>query len=370
MNNLAKFLTTINVHLDQLLLDPNNPRFSELGEEPNIISEHRFNDDRVQENTFKKMKASTFNVSELKDTIKTIGYLPMDRLVVKKWLSPSGDVEKYIVIEGNRRVAALKWLIDLHEIGKETFGKEQLSNFTNIECLLLDRDAAPETASLVLPGLRHISGIKEWGAYQKAKAVHILRLSGLSPQEAALSIGLSTRAANQVYRCYLALEQMNKDEEFGEHADPRLYSYFEEALKRPMIKSWLGWQEGEGHFGNTENLHEFYSWFVSTEDNEGNLKLPEAKSIRDLVVFIEDSAALEIFRSPDGSLSRALAKFQIDHPKDWFPSITNATAAIKSLTPDNLRQLDENSLEALQTLDRALKQALSDRTALLELPQD
>src|ERR1019366_7501037 len=36
---------------------------------------------------------------------------------------------------------------------------------------------------------------KEWGAYQKAKAVFELRESGLTAQAAAQSLGLNTRAA-------------------------------------------------------------------------------------------------------------------------------------------------------------------------------
>jgi hypothetical protein len=45
-----------------------------------------------------------------------------------------------------------------------------------------------------------VSGIKEWGAYQKAKAVFELRESGMTPQAAAQSLGLSTRNANQLWR--------------------------------------------------------------------------------------------------------------------------------------------------------------------------
>ena len=92
----------------------------------------------------------------------------MDRIIVKPWKGATG---KYVVVEGNRRVTALKWLIQLHEVGKESFSEEQLKNFTNIPCLLLDESIAPAQACLILPGLRHVSGIKQWGPYQKAKTV-------------------------------------------------------------------------------------------------------------------------------------------------------------------------------------------------------
>ena len=366
MTTLSNFLSPIDVSLDQLLLDPNNPRFSELGEALNSIPEARFAEDKIQLNTKEKMKSSIFDVSELKDTIKTVGFLPMDRIVVRKWKGTNADgKERYIVIEGNRRVTALKWLIDLHENGKETFSQEQIKNFTQLGVLILDDKLAPETAILILPGLRHVSGVKEWGAYQKAKAVHALRKAGLSPQEVAQSLGLSTRAANTSYRCFLALEQMRADEEFGEFATPKMYSYFEEAFKRPDVKEWLNWGDESEHFDHEEHLKEFYSWMVPSDDGDGSPKLPESKSVRDLGIIVKDEQALNVFRSPDGSLSRAIAKFQIDHPEDWFPKVLQASDAIKGLTPDKLRKMNEHSIEALKNLTETINQALKDRQALI-----
>jgi hypothetical protein len=364
---LSSLLTRIDVSLSDLLLDPNNPRFSELGEELNPVAEGRFADDKVQANTFEKMRHQSFDVGELRDTIKTLGFLPMDRIVVRKWRGTSADGrEKYVVIEGNRRVTALKWLVNLHDIGKETFDQEQLSNFNDLECLLLDDAVAPASASLILPGLRHVSGVKEWGPYQKAKAVHALRSSGLSPQETAQSFGLSTRSANSAYRCFLALEQMKGDEEFGEYAEPKMYSFFEEVLKRPTMKSWLGWSDEHERFTPGDRLSEFYSWIVPGGEEGDPPKLPEAKSVRDLSQIIEDENALNILRGPEGNLSRALARYEVDHPEDWFPKITAAMAALKALTPDVLRTMDAATVSSLDELASRVRQVLKDKDLLSE----
>lgn len=366
MENLAPTLSPIMVELSDLLLDPNNPRFSELGEGYDEVQETRYADEKVQQNAFDKMRSKTFNVAELRDTIKTIGFLPMDRIVVREWVGKDGT-KKYVVIEGNRRVTALKWLIQLDEAGKETFDEATIDNYTKLECLLLDRAIAPEAASLILPGLRHVSGIKEWGPYQKAKAVFALRETGLSPQEAAQSLGLSTRAANNSYRCFLALENLKDDDEFGEFAQPNMYSYFEEVFKKPAVKNWLEWSDDEEEFGNEERLKEFYGWMIGpSEDDEddGPHKLPEAKSVRDLAQIIEDENALAVLRTHDGTLSRALARYEQDHPEDWYPKITAATSALKSLTPDMLRKMDEVTLKCLVDLRDQIAQSLTDREAL------
>lgn len=372
MPRLDNVLEPIDVNIDQLLLDPNNPRFADVGESADQVPEHRVAEDRVQRDTLERMKASRFDVAELRDTIKTVGYLPVDRIIVRRWtgLHPDG-LDRFVVVEGNRRLAALRWLMELHETGRETFSEEQLSNYREIPALLLNEALAGETARLVLPGLRHVSGVKEWGPYQRARAVHILRQAGQSAQEAAQSIGLSTRAANQLWRSYLALEQMRSDEEYGEFVNPRMYSYFEEIFKRPNVREWLGWSDQTGEFTNGDRIREFYGWIVgeANPDDEGDErsepKLGEAKSVRDLSLFIDDDSALAVFRSPEGTLTRALSRYESEHQQAWQGSIGTAIATLASLTPDTLRSMSDPDIQLLDELKARLERVYGDRDRLV-----
>lgn len=366
MTNLANILKPVKVKLEQILLDPNNPRFSDLGEDFSPVQEGRYADLKVQSHTLERMKNPVFDVVELRDTIKALGFLPMDKLVVRKWKGSSG-VEadtKYVVVEGNRRVTALKWLVQLHEVGKETFTPEQLKNLTEIDCLLIDDSLADESAYLILPGLRHVSGIKEWGPYQKAKAVFALRLSGMTAQQAAQSLGLSTRAANSAYRCYLALEAMKSDEEFGDYAKPKLYSYFEEVFKKANLKAWLGWSDESESFTEGDRLAEFYSW-ITPVDGEDSEKITRAIDVRNLAAIIEDENALSILRGADGSLTRAMARYELDNPTDWLPKVVAAQTALSSLTPILLRNMPEASVVVLEELQKLIHQTLLDRKLLM-----
>ena len=188
----------------------------------------------------------------------------------------------------------------------------------------------------------------------------------MSPQEAAQSLGLSTRAANNAYRCFIALENMKANEEFGEATDPRMYSYFEEIFKRPDVKTWLAWSDEGEEFTQIDRVNEFYSWIVpSGEDGGGTPKLPEAKNVRDLASIVQDENALSVLRGPDGTISRALARYQIDHPEDWYPKVMAATAALKTLTPDMLRNMDAPTLSSLNDLKARIEQALKDRAQLM-----
>lgn len=371
MQTLTNMLFPIDIKLDDLLLDPNNPRFSELGEESNAVPESRYSEERIQGKAFERMKSPVFDVSELKDTIKAVGFLPMDRIVVRRWKpSIATETQKYVVIEGNRRVTALKWLLQLHDVGKETLDDEQINNYKNLSCLLLEDQFVTETALLILPGLRHVSGIKEWGAYQKAKTIHALRTSGLTGQEAGQSLGLSTRAANKAYRCYLALESMKASEEFGEHAEPKMYSYFDEIFKNSEVRTWLKWSDATGVFENASGLLRFYSWIVpNTEDDDGDSnatpKLPGAKSVRELSQIINDEQAMAVFDAPNGTLARALARYEAEHPDDWYPKVLAALSAVRSLTPTMLRSMELDAEDKIKELIEAADVCLRDRTKLL-----
>jgi hypothetical protein len=94
-------------------------------------------------------------------------------------------------------------------------------------------------------------------------------------------------------------------------------------------------------------------------------KLPESKSIRDLSQIISDENALNILRTPEGTLSRALSRYELDHPEDWYPKVVAASSAIRSLTPDMLRAMDETTLISLQDLQQKIQQALRDRERLM-----
>jgi hypothetical protein len=84
-----------------------------------------------------------------------------------------------------------------------------------------------------------------------------------------------------------------------------------------------------------------------------------------LADILEYEGALSVFRSADGSLLRALTRYKVDHPEDWFPKITSAQTALKSLTPDMLRNMDDLTIDALRDLGSRITQALSDREKLL-----
>lgn len=372
MEQLSQFLSPLDVRLEDLLLDPNNPRFAELGEEPSAVPESRYAETKVQQTAYEKMKNSRFDVIELRDTIRELGFLPMDRLVIRKWRDSNPEAPKYVVVEGNRRVTALKWLLELYEQGKLQLTDGQRNSYSNFQVLRLDEERAPKSATLILPGLRHVSGIKEWGPYQKARMVYELRATGNTPQEVAQSLGLSTREANSLWRAYLALEQMKADEEYGEHAEASFYSYFQEVFKRANVKDWLGWSDAEGKFAKAPELRMFYGWIHGTEGDPGEEgvapKLPESKSVRELGRIIEDPQAFTVFKTAEGTLTRALARVEVDREQEFIPAVAACESTLKALSPDRLRKMTDDEIVRLKQLSERISQLVKDRNALMTTP--
>jgi ParB-like chromosome segregation protein Spo0J len=119
--------------LDQLFLNPNNPRFWSERDRKKKCLDAKIPDDTIQKNTLKRIEA--FGVKELRDSILRNGFLPMDRIVVRP-IEDHG--EKYVVVEGNRRLAALKSLhsqIEAGDIDEDDIDEDypsQLKNATQI----------------------------------------------------------------------------------------------------------------------------------------------------------------------------------------------------------------------------------------------
>src|SRR5438874_12704095 len=103
---LAPKLEKITVRYDRLVLDPNNPRFT-TRKEDQIPEEHYLDQDNAGITSAKMFpeKKDRYKIAELVNSISQNGWLPVDYIFVRKL---KGDDKRYVVLEGNRRVAAIR----------------------------------------------------------------------------------------------------------------------------------------------------------------------------------------------------------------------------------------------------------------------
>jgi hypothetical protein len=153
---MAPLLSMIPV--EQLDFDPDNPR----------LPERLAHADASEVLDYFLLEC---NLTELMMSIAEQGYFHGEPLLVVPGLEG-----RYVVVEGNRRLASLKILTGLmvprsmtKAVGRVV--EEALSKPTEVPCLIFEE----RSSVLRYLGYRHITGIKEWDALAKARYLSQLR---------------------------------------------------------------------------------------------------------------------------------------------------------------------------------------------------
>jgi len=141
--------------IQQLLLDPNNYRFRDLTQW-RTRQYNRFHNQSVQESTLRLFESvPRYNLNELRQSILANGYIRLERIVI----APYEHADNYyLVIEGNRRVAALKTLLRDNNDGVLSLTPEQIEDFTTVPVAILDpQEDELISATRIIMGIRHIA---------------------------------------------------------------------------------------------------------------------------------------------------------------------------------------------------------------------
>lgn len=355
--SLVKTLTKIETGIDNLFLDPNNPRF--VSPEWEYISEDNITNQAIQDSIAGKL-ISGFGIEKLASNIRINGFLKIDRVVVKKI---NGTEDQYVVLEGNRRICAAKMIYDFSKTNSE-LPADVVDSVTNIECLeYIGSDAK---AAWIFQGLRHISGITDWPPFNKAKLlVEQMENDNLTLTQVGERFGITAYAAGQWTRGFRAFQQAAEDSDFIHELDIKSYPYFQEIFGRSSsgVREWLEWDEKERTFKNVLNLDEFISWLYPREDEESDAfgswdkrHLRIRDDLRTLSYLIKESPNhFEEFRRTknlENCYAQSLAAKQeekiIDHTEKTMEMLANCTAAIDNLPAKALR-------------DEAIKHAIEDK---------
>jgi hypothetical protein len=189
--------------VDNLRLDPKNPR---LGRENTVRNLSQDQILRIMED---------WTLDELAVSFIESGFWPQEALIVVK--EPLQKVESLVVVEGNRRLAALMYLIKAKAgdpisskwvdiaAGITPANLEKLK--TELPCV--QADTREEVASYI--GYRHVTGIKEWNPAEKAEYIaSLIDDKKLGYEEVRRRIGSKAPTVRQNYISYRLLLQMEE----------------------------------------------------------------------------------------------------------------------------------------------------------------
>lgn len=180
--------------VDELHFDHSNPRLAEYG----ITSS-------TSEADILKTLWDAMDVRELVQSISASGYFPHEPLIV------ADESGKHVVIEGNRRLAAVK-VLRSHELVKEngwevpTLSAAALKKLVELPAIISNREE-----SWRYLGFKHVNGPAKWSSYAKAAYIaevhrkYKVPLAGIANQ-----IGDRHNTVQRLYRGLMVLEQAER----------------------------------------------------------------------------------------------------------------------------------------------------------------
>jgi len=314
------------VELNDVFLDPNNPRF--LIESEGVAPESKITEDLVQQKCLSKMMK--YGIEDLKESIKKVGFVQIDKVVVRSLKKGS-----FVVVEGNRRIAALKILekeIEENEIQLDDAICKTIFKFHVIVYTGNEKDIA-----WIIQGLRHISGIRNWPSYQQAEVlVKFAHEKKIRVREAANIVGIKPPNASKLVRAWYGYQQAKNDEDYGQYVKPDNFSYFAEVIfGKPVLQEWLKWDEKENRFCDLANLKKLLSWMFPEEGKDP--RLTSAMQLRDTLAPIM-SQHPELFKKWENDESMTIEKLNFELGKhsatevrEWLEKIDDFNDDMKEL---------------------------------------
>lgn len=334
-----KLKTVTKVPVQWLELDRLNPRLFLSGDLPNevdIISRLYRSED----------------LSEMLQSVAANGYLDIEPLVVLR------EHEKLIVLEGNRRLAAIRLFEepDLpRKIRQQTGLRVNIPHFPEkfrrtLNEVSVYRVESREDARAFI-GFKHINGAARWDSYAKAKyAADWYKKGGTSLEEIARQIGDRHDTIKRMVNAIYVLEQAVSARIFdlSDRVSPRFgFSHLYSALSRAAYMRFLGLEEGWTQFNpepnpvpeaKLESLRAVLQWlYGSKEKGIDPVIKSQNPDIRLLGEVLESPEALLILEGK-GTLAEAHLSTAPANQR-FIESLLRARTAVREAS-NNLRGFD------------------------------
>ncbi len=285
--------------LDDLYLDPKNPR----------LGRHYVNAKLSQEEVLDLMR--DWVLDELAVSYLESGFWTHEALLVTR--EELDGEPRFVVVEGNRRLAALKYLYNA--VKKKDVPSKWKSLVIGVEVpdILFDRipyilvDSRQEIEAFL--GFRHVTGVKQWNAEEKAQYIaRLIDEEGMTYQEVMRKIGSKTPTVRQNYISYRLLLQMEDSLEDFSPEDVRgrfsvmylslrtqgVQKYLdidifanENAAQRPVPKTHL------------EALANFARWLFGSKEKNKKPVFMDSRSVDDFGELLENPPIVEYFEQEE-----------------------------------------------------------------------
>ena len=377
----------------QLLLDPSNPRIVLLTDDEIDCEPRRLSDEKIQNYILSVVDKEEFHVAEVIKSIRQDGYIPVgNKMIVER--VPGSD--KFLVLEGNRRTAAIKHLLlEQHLLTPHVL--RSLENIAVQELIFTEQgnDSRDQVKFKIL-GLIHLTGALPWGAMERSCYIYrsymhnlkamtgdsCFKYSADCARDVADYLKISIKRVRKELAIFRVYEQLRRDKY---PVKPEHYTLIDLAVgTREMNAKYFGLsdesfdfsQTGLGHFGALclngdspiNNPQEFKAltmiWSAGTE-NELSLVESGQESISNIIERLERREARRQFLDQLMDIRDHLEELILADFKDTV-SEAKVIKEIRTLVNDRLCSLvgdvseieDDNGMEVGYTpksIDDALR---------------
>lgn len=277
------------VPIDQLEFDPRNPRLPDGME-------------NAKQSTLLETLAREYELQQVGQSLADNGYFSEEPLVAV----PSRTASHWTVVEGNRRLAALKLLANpdaAPDAYRQRWSELAVTRKTILtEAPILTYDRREDVTPYL--GFRHITGVLPWKPYQKARYIaQLVEESRETFAQIARTIGSKAPTVREHYVAYalmrqardaFAIDTSNVEESFGvlrrALSDPNLRTFLglrldleDKALARPIPDS------------KATELQEVLTWMFGANGEQPVLR--DSREIRKLGTVLAKSETADILRA-------------------------------------------------------------------------
>lgn len=314
------------------------------------------------------------NIVELMKSIGETGYSDAEPLLVTK-----NNEGTYIVIEGNRRLAALKLLNnpDLAKVKKKSI----------IE-VLNEVKATPKEVPVIVYqerddvldylGYRHITGVKDWGSLEKARYLkqlyerHIGQNSKDIYRILAKMIGSRSDYVEKLICALFLYDEANDEAYYGSKINEEdiSFSFLTTALGYSAIIDYIELTKELSY--NKEKFEDIFTWLF----NEDKKVISDSRQIKELAKVLTVDVAVERLKNT-GNLDEAVlytngpSEAFLDMLKKAKLNLRSAKEGLENLSsfPQEANDLLNDLEKLIKSINGALKENFSE-SSTSEIPED
>ncbi len=292
------------VHFDrikeeELCFDDSNPRLVEFSYKKTKDSKELIN-----------ILWEAMDVNEIVMSIIASGYFEHDPLIVAK------EKNKYVVIEGNRRLAAVKILRhpNVYKAIAKSIPKISKKLTKDLETLPVIIQTRGNAWKFL--GFKHVNGPAKWGSYAKARYILDVHTDYNIPlEQIGKQIGDTHQTVQRLYRGLMVIEQAEKAKIFSREDVVKKsfpFSHMYVGLQREGIKTFLSLSDADEEKGNPvptkkiKELGELCRWlYGSKEDDIEPVVQSQNPHLKQLDQVLQNRESIAALRSGN-SLQAAL----------------------------------------------------------------